>query len=237
MAIGLAAAAVLLTGLNLIAVILDYSTPRVFFATEFVNLFSTRREMNIPTWYSSFALLLCSLLLAIIAFGERKQAGRRLLQWSFLSLIFLYIAVDEGAAIHERLSQAASHVISLRGTGLFNYAWVVPAGLLVVLLGLAYLRFLLGLPTRTRNLFVLAGVTYIGGALGSEMVSGLRSEVFGADIGYEMISTVEELLEMSGVVIFVYALLDYMRIRALAVHLRVTGRAKPQVEARLHLPG
>jgi hypothetical protein len=96
-------------------------------------------------------------------------------------------------------------------TGLLYYGWIVPAGICVALLVLSYRRFLRSLPSRTRHLFLLAGAIFVGGAIGIEAVSGLHASVHGEEsLIYHLIITVEELLEMSGVVLFIYALMDYM---------------------------
>ena len=59
-------------------------------------------------------------------------------------------------------------------------------------------------------LFVVAGIIYVGGALGVEAVSGLWAERHGEDnLVYMTISTVEELMEMIGIIVFIHALLDY----------------------------
>ncbi len=60
-------------------------------------------------------------------------------------------------------------------------------------------------------LFVVSGLTYVLGAIGLEMIGGLRVDVHGSDdLVYLLIVTCEEFLEMLGIVIFIYALLSYM---------------------------
>ncbi len=56
------------------------------------------------------------------------------------------------------------------------------------------------------GLFLLAGAIYAGGAVGVEHWTG-------ADVNslhYNMWTTLEEGMEMAGVVVFIYALLDFM---------------------------
>ena len=74
-------------------------------------------------------------------------------------------------------------------------------------MAIAYARFLIHLPRRTCVLFLLAGAVYVGGALGMEMVAA----VYDQSHGYEnavtaSLSTVEETMEMLGLVLFNYAL-------------------------------
>jgi len=61
------------------------------------------------------------------------------------------------------------------------------------------------------RLFILAGITYVGGVLIMEMISARYSGLHGSqNVRYQMMTVVEEFLEMSGIVIFIYALLSYI---------------------------
>lgn len=180
-------------------------------------------EANIPAWYSASLLLLCSFLLAAIAFAEKRQRGGHFLHWLALSLIFAFLSLDETAQLHE-LSIAPLRDI-FGTTGFFYYGWIVPAALCVTLFVLAYLRFLASLPARTRRLFLLAGSIFVGGAIGVEAVSGKHASLQGEqNLTYHLIITVEELLEMAGVVLFIYALLDYISRQFIKLGFHVTSR-------------
>jgi hypothetical protein len=81
----------------------------------------------------------------------------------------------------------------------------------VAIFVLGYYRFLMLLPRRTRSLFIAAGTIFVGGALGVEAVSGMQASLHGQqNLTYHAIITAEELFEMAGIVVFVYALLDYI---------------------------
>jgi hypothetical protein len=89
-----------------------------------------------------------------------------------------------------------------------------------VLLGLVYLKFLFRLPKKTMVNFIVAGVVYVGGALGVELIGGRYREMQGINFTYKMIATVEESLEMLGVVMFIRALLLYLSESYKEVQLR-----------------
>jgi hypothetical protein len=166
-------------------------------------------EGNLPTWYSSAALLFCGALLALIARKSREWGAPHGRAWAVLAVVFLLLSLDEAASLHERMSGPTRQYVG----NLFN-AWVIPASVLLVLGGLAALRFVLGLPRRTRHLVVLGGVMFVGGAVGLEAVAGVIRTVYPYDATFEVtlmaLATAEELLEMLGVVVFAYALLDYL---------------------------
>jgi hypothetical protein len=166
-------------------------------------MFSLSYEQNIPTWYSSALLFACSLLLALRALGSvRSQAGY-VRHWWLLAAGFLYISLDETASIHE----GASQFFDLGGVLFFG--WVIPAGIIVLALGVAYLRFLTHLPRRTRVQFIVAGAIYVSGALLVELPLGSWTERHGSDnFGYAAIDWVEETMELLGVTLFLLSLLE-----------------------------
>jgi hypothetical protein len=56
-----------------------------------------------------------------------------------------------------------------------------------------------------------AAAIYLAGAIGVEMLSGLQADLYGeANMGYALITTAEELLEMLGIVVLITALLNYL---------------------------
>jgi hypothetical protein len=59
---------------------------------------------------------------------------------------------------------------------------------------------------------VSAAAVYVGGALGMEMVCGYMFVEYGEQsLAYLAAMTLEETMEMTGMVIFLYALLDFLR--------------------------
>lgn len=88
--------------------------------------------------------------------------------------------------------------------GIFEFAWIVPAMVFICLASLFFAGFLYRLPRSTRTLFLTAGVIYIGGVIGMEMLGGWYSEQHGLDnMGFKIMATFEECLEMTGIIIFI----------------------------------
>jgi hypothetical protein len=94
---------------------------------------------------------------------------------------------------------------------LLYFGWVLPYGVLTVALGIAYLRFWWALPPKTRWRSALAGILYVGGALGLEAVGGryLHAQGGRPDLTYALITTCEELLEMIGASLFLHTLVQH----------------------------
>jgi len=130
------------------------------------------------------------------------------------------MAVDESVEIHERLGPPLRAMLGARGP--LYFAWVIVYGILGLGLLAVYLKFLIDLRPKTRLLFIVAGSIYVTGALGFELLEGPQVEAYGhTGWAYAVFGSVEEVLEMAGIVIFIYALLDYMgsEIKQLQVHI------------------
>ena len=139
-------------------------------AGPFVKLFNLDEEGNIPTFFSASTLLLCSALLAIIAFAKKKEDAPYRLHWKALSIIFLFLSLDEASSLHEIATLPLRS--ALNASGFLKNTWVILGAVFVLIFVLAYLRFLADLPRKSRNLFLVAGALFIGGALGVEMIGG-----------------------------------------------------------------
>lgn len=176
---------------------------------EKMLLFSLNGEQNIPSWYSSSMRLICAILLAAIAVAARESGYR--FHWMSLSVIFLYLSIDELASIHEKVGSALAERFDT--SGFLTYAWVIPYAFLVFVFVLVYTRFLYDLPASTRLAFLAAGILFVGGALGVEMVNGRTDDTYGtAHLTYILGSYIEEVLEMLGELGFFYALLSYISL-------------------------
>lgn len=197
-----------------------------------LDLFSVNLEESIPTWYSSINLFLAASLLAWIALSKRLHQEPHGLYWVGLSAIFFYLSMDEGAAIHETASGPLQRAFDT--SGFLEFGWLILGVPLVLVFGIMYFRFWLRLPAKTRTLFVVAAALYVGGAVVIEAISANQySAAGGSTFAYLAIATVEELFEMLGVVVFIYALLDYLQARREMLILQTEDALPEFSEARL----
>lgn len=183
-----------------------------------VPLFNVDGERNLPTFFAVILLLLAAALLACIAMLERQRACAHFRSWALLSVGFLFLAYDEAFLVHEQLNRIRAFLPSR--SGLLHFAWVVPAIVGVLVLSLVFLRFFLHLDGRTRRAFALAAALFLGGAIGLEVVSGVHGEWRGfANLTDALLATAEEALEMAGVIVFIHALIEYLREQYRELHL------------------
>ena len=167
-------------------------------------------EANLTTWYSSATLLVCSYLLYTIAWHRRRERDPFTTHWMLLALVFVFLSIDETAMLHEATIMPL-HAM-LHPSGIFVYAWVIPAIPLVAAFAFINFRFVMSLPPLTRVQFSSwQEAVYVGGALGLEMAEGAIASSLG-DKSLVMLFArgLEEILEMTGLLLFIRALLEYM---------------------------
>lgn len=174
-----------------------------------IDLFSVNAEGSMPTWYSSLLLFFSAVLLAYIATVKQRSQEHYRYHWMGLAIIFCYLSLDEAAAIHEILSDPLQTLFNT--SGYLSFGWLIVFVPLVIIFAVIYLRFLFHLPLRVRNLVIVAGSLYVGGAVIVEAISANRWSLDGGvSFPYLAIATVEEMFEMLGVIVFIFALLSYI---------------------------
>ncbi len=178
---------------------------------SWTRMFNLDREMNIPTWYSALMLLFCALLLKIIAQGKKQQGDRFSTDWRLLSNIFIILAIDEVLSIHEILIiPDVSKALNL--PWFLHSLWVIPGAIFVLWFGKHYWQFSQNLSYKSRQHFFLAAAIYVGGALIMEAIGSHIAEWQGQqNLTYALVATVEEVMEMTGIIIFIYGLLFYLQ--------------------------
>ena len=178
-----------------------------------VPLFNVSQEQNIPTLFSVLLLISCSVLLSLIFYLHRKQVAGLKMYWATLATGFVYMAIDEFTQLHENVGILFLPLIGDHSHGFLYYSWVVPAFALIIFLASFFSNFLFNLPKTTSVSFIIAGTIYLTGLLGIEMLGGYYHELHGNEnLTYSLISTLEESLEMLGLILFIRALLDYLSV-------------------------
>ena len=171
------------------------------FGLEYWHLaiFDLDEEESFGTWFSAVMLLAASILLFYQASLIRVRGDTWHRWWMVLGALFCVLSIDEVVGLHELLN-----------TIFANRPWTVFGLGVLLLVGLSYLPFLWHYRWRTALLFAAAGIVYGTGAVGVEHFSGddLNS------LRYNMLTGLEEAMEMLGASLFIYAVLDFIRADA-----------------------
>ncbi|MDN3493006.1 hypothetical protein [Winogradskyella bathintestinalis] len=192
-----------------------------------VKFLNVNLEANLPTYFSALVLLGDAILLAVIAYGCRA-IGDKFWHWIGLSAMFIFISLDEMIQIHEQLRAPMEALFNT--SGLLYFAWFIPYIIIVIIVGIAYFKFLMRLPKVISKLFILAGSIFVFGAVGMEMLGGMHAETHGEKtLNYALMYSFEEFLEMSGAAIFFYALVSYIELKFEKVRLRFKPKKKKNI--------
>jgi hypothetical protein len=183
----------------------EHGLVRVLFSLFFLD-----GEGNLPAIFSTW-LFLINAVLFLIVWKAACLAGDSPKIWLFLSGVFVFLAVDESISIHERLIDPLRQ--GLDASGIFYYTWIIPYGIGVVLLSIFAIPVFWRMQKKIRFWFGLSATTYLFATIGLEMISGKYLVMMNEekDIVWILMITLEELLEMAGLIILVYALLLLLR--------------------------
>lgn len=176
-----------------------------------VREFNLAEESNITTWWSAALLAAAGILMLIIAFEARRGGRPFVRHWGILGCGMLYLSLDEAARIHETVIGTIWIAFAGRGTGIFYYAWYLPIIPVVAVVIIAFIPFLKRLPSQTARWLIAAGVIYLGGSLGVEMIeASLSFNERWVMVGIAQL--IEESFEILGVTIACWQLLGYIAL-------------------------
>lgn len=170
-------------------------------------------EGNLPSWFSTINLFIASILLFVISKSDYAKQQNQQKYWLVLTLIFIFMSFDENAMFHETIGEI---ILGITGP-LADFTWLgtVPYMIAIPILLMFLYKFLFALKPYFRNMFVLCGFIFCLGALGFEYLGflnfyvGPNSDNAGDSYTYLLMNTLEESLEMFGVVLFIFSLLRF----------------------------
>lgn len=180
--------------------------------TDILQKFNLDEEVSIPTWYAQTLLLLVGAIVLPIATKAIRTADKYRYHWVGIVVAAVYMSMDEGAALHELLIEPMQERFDISSGPLF-FAWLIPVGIIAVLLAIVYIRFWWQLPKHVRTTLVVAAVLFLVGSIGMEMISGdyWQANGFENNFTYRVFNAVEEGLEYIGVSLAAFAFLVYKK--------------------------
>lgn len=193
---------------------------RFFFERDMVfgivPMFDFYEENNVPTYFSSFNLLLTSGMLLTISRLEKLHNKPDVLAWRVLGFGFLLMSLDEFADVRMIMSRAADGVAGaslLEMVPFMSVAWTVPVVLLLAVLAAYFVPFLLRLDKRYALHFCLAGACFVLASVVLENTEGAHIKTVDGvrDIPFTLMVTLEESAEIFSILYFQYFLIRYVR--------------------------
>ncbi len=169
-------------------------------------LFNFGSEQNIPTIFTTFLFLLAALLQFFIYLNTKKSRISR--YWIGLFLLFIYLAIDEVCVVHERILRTAKQIFSSAN---FNSHFIIMATVFIITVIFLFYRFLFLIPKKYLLIAILSAIVYLVGAVGFEVISIFYLKTSKGGFILEMISTIEELLEITGIILYISFILKYIK--------------------------
>lgn len=170
-------------------------------------------EGNIWSWLSATLLAVLAAALGLNALIA-GVTGRRVLPFAVLAGLALYMSIDEAAVLHEKFSLLVKNFP-------LHLGWLIIGIPLAVVVGAAVLVVARNIDRVMRRRFILAGALFVLGAVVIEIFEKIQGSMMTpaelrGSIPFVLEIGVEEGLELSGVLIALWAALDALSIRASA---------------------
>lgn len=169
-------------------------------------------EDSIPTFFSSMNLLISGFLLALISSLKAKLNDPFKMHWKILSFLFILLATDEIAELHEMTIDPMIRMFQF--SGFLRFPWVILGVIFMTFFSIAYFRLWTSLPKPYMLGFFFSCLIYLTGAIGVEIISAnqfISLQESPKDLIYNLITTVEESFEMLGIIMFIIVLLSYIK--------------------------
>lgn len=190
-------------------------------------------ESNLPTYFNSLLFFFGAGLFYLHGWTA-VRSGRR--GWYVMAAIFLFLGFDEGSQIHEKFGSFTVRLLNGsdldQGTlAWLRNGWIIPYTVAAVALMLTLGRWFLRLEPRLRQQLLIAGAVYVTGAIGFEMAGSkvgwtltpqdsaqfpwMPCELYNdpsscwlfMEPAYIFTCTMEETLEMAGLILCIHYLL------------------------------
>jgi len=173
---------------------------------DFIRMFDLDMERNVPTLFSSFLFAIASFLFYLLSRWDKIKKR----YWFWLSVVFIFLSFDESAKIHEQLGDYTANFVTT--TGYLHYPWFISYSIFVLILAFFYTRFFWNMPKNIRLGFIFSAFLFLTGAIGFDMLGGKEASEFGTStLYYSILYTIEESLEMFGLIALISVLFTLLK--------------------------
>lgn len=167
------------------------------------ELFDLEENESLGGFFTTLILMFAGLLVLYHARQSHEENRAIRILWLMLGIGFFFLSIVNIVGLHRIMS------------ALPDVSWTVLATPVAVLVGTAYIPFLLRLPASTRNRFIAAGAIYLAGSIGIDFATEWFPDGAAYDqcmdriatLGYGLTTAIENALEMSGVILFINTML------------------------------
>ncbi len=187
-----------------------------------IPLTNISRALSIPTIYTVLLLFISSLLLALISILKHSRKDKFRWQWSFLSFMFFYMSLNKGTLVHSLVTRPVRKFLRINFPDLPRSTLDVTVVFLILVLVCFYIKFIIDLPKRTKLLILLSLAVYLMGFRVINAMAAGFADVYGKDnLNYNLIVTLKKVVEISGIVLGIYTIMDFLEKNFPKIHLKI----------------
>jgi hypothetical protein len=190
---------------NIYGIYLNFQYPDTHKAQRIMDLF----DFNLPTAIPSLFIILMLFFATVILIYIGRKAKEKSLYWFILAFIFGVLTISKAFHIQKII------FFKIYKNGIFD---LIPTSLIIVFLllclvffGIFYFPFFFSIPKPIFKLIMFSMFVFVFGAVVVDKVGSWYINVYGFDLGYYILYTIEEFLEMTGISLFVYGGLRYLK--------------------------
>lgn len=204
--------------------LLTFYLPSIFqvqppLGESWTKTFNFLEENNLPTLFSTVLFFFAAAVSGLIS---RSFNGPHKNHWAYLGALFILCGIDETVCFHEQISFAMQHSLGFQGA--LYYSWIIPATLLVLGLTAVYVPVIAKLPARSRLKILAGGILFVTGAIGFEPIQGWivsNGHYFQMERLAITLASIEETLELAGLILFVDGSLEHLTSLSPDLSLRI----------------
>lgn len=202
---------VLLILMNVILMLVTGMRYRGFLLNQVFHKFYFDSKFNFPSFFNTLVLLMATGMLYYIHLAYARKYLREA-RWLWLTVLFFLMTIEENLSIHFFLSNLQPDF----------KVWVTPIVIGLISLTAYFGRLAYKVPRKIAIGFFVSGGVYIAGAIILELIGARVKHNLGEwNLVYAGISTLEETLEMLGIILFIGCLLEYIKLEFQSVNLKV----------------
>jgi len=177
---------------------------------DFVRLIDLDYEGNIPTLFSALLFIINGCLLLLVSKLVKQKGQKYSNYWFGLAIIFVFLGFDGGSRLHEEIGDLFEHIVDAQGW--LYFPWVIPYVTLLLIALAVYFKFYLTLDRWLQIRLFLCAAIFVGGAVGVELFSAREADENGtSSLLYSVLYTIEESMEMAGLILLINTLLIRLR--------------------------
>jgi hypothetical protein len=175
-------------------------------------MFFFDKEGNVPHYWSFFLMILAVMMIAGIS-SLKIEAQKKMRQfWRALCFLFIFLTINHFFGLHNKFRVFSIQLFeSYSPREPLHYSWVIPYALIIGITCFVLLKDFFRLPVRIQLLFFLSAAFFLMGAIVLDITGSQYSyrNNGGVSLLYFIIATGEELLEITGMNLFIYTLCIY----------------------------